>query len=180
MSAPVRVAFLPAEAAGDTAAMSALATMINVAYARADAGLWTVPFQRTSTDELVRHTLDRELAVARLGGEVGGCVRVRTVDDATAEFGLLTADCSRRGSGIGRELVRFAEQTARAAGRNAMELELMAPRDGPHPAKDFLAAWYRRLGYRVVGRTDLARVHPGLGQRLARPCDFVRHRKPLR
>ena len=48
-----------------------------------------------------------------------------------------------------------------------------------HPAKDFLAAWYARLGYRAVGCSDLAQVHPGLGPRLARPCDFVRYRKQL-
>ena len=179
MSTPIRVAFLPPESAADAAAMSSLATMVNDAYTRADAGLWAGPFERTNTDELVRHTRDGELAVARAGRDVVGCVRVRAVDDATAEFGLLAADLTRRGAGIGRELVRFAEQVGRAASRTVMELELMAPRDGPHPAKDFLATWYGRLGYRMVGRSDLATVHPGLGPRLARPCDFLRYRKRL-
>ncbi len=179
MSTPVRVAFLPAEAAGDAAAISSLAAMVNTVYTLADAGLWAAPFQRTTPDELVRHTRDGELAVASVDTGVVGCVRVRAVDDTTAEFGLLAADPAHRGNGIGRELVRFAERTARAAGRTVMELELMGPRDGPHPAKDVLAAWYGRLGYRVVGSSDLARVHPGLGRRLARPCDFRRYRKQL-
>ncbi|TCK26994.1 GNAT family N-acetyltransferase [Pseudonocardia endophytica] len=179
MSAPARVAFLPADAARDGAAMASLAEMVNAVYTVADTGLWTEPFHRTNPDELVRHTRDGELAVARVDSRVVGCVRVRMVDDATAEFGLLAADSSQRGTGIGRELVRFAEQTARATGRTVMELELMAPRDGPHPAKDFLAAWYGRLGYRFVGQNDLATVHPGLGPRLARPCDFRRYRKDL-
>lgn len=179
MSAPVRVAFLPAETATDAAVMSSLAAMVNAVYTVADTGLWTEPIERTDAAELVRHTRDGEFAVARTCGRIVGCVRVRDVDDATGEFGLLAADSSVRGTGVGRELVRFAEQTARAAGRTVMELELMAPRDGPHPAKDVLAGWYARLGYRPVGRSDLATVHPGLAPRLARPCDFVRYRKPL-
>lgn len=179
MSAPARVAFLPPETASDTAVMTSLAAMVNTVYTVADTGLWVEPFERTHPDELVRHTRDGELAVARAGDRIVGCVRLRTVDRATAEFGLLAADPSVRGGGVGRALVRFAEQTARDAGRTVMELELMAPRDGPHPAKDFLAAWYGRLGYRVVGRSDLATVHPGLGPRLARPCDFRRYRKQL-
>lgn len=179
MPGPPRVAFLPPEAADDTITTTSLAAMVNAVYTVADTGLWIEPFERTNPGELVRHTRDGELAVARTDGRIVGCVRARTVDDATAEFGLLAADSSVRGSGVGRELVRFAEQTARATGRTVMELELMAPRDGGHPAKDFLAAWYRRLGYRPIGRSDLATVHPGLGPRLARPCDFVRYRKQL-
>lgn len=179
MAAPVRVAFLPTTAADDAAAMSSLAGMVNAVYTMADAGLWSVPFERTNTDELIRHTRGGELAVARVGDHVVGCVRVRAIDAATAEFGLLAADTPHRGTGVGRELVRFAERTARTGGRTVMELELMAPRDGPHPAKDLLAAWYRRLGYRPVGRSDLATVHPGLGPRLARPCEFVRYRRQL-
>ncbi len=176
---PNCVSFLPPEVADDRATTTSLAAMINGAYTIADAGLWAEPFERTNPGELVRHIREGELAVAVAGGDVVGCVRVRRVDDATGEFGLLASDPARRGTGIGRALVRFAEQTGRDAGRTVMELELMAPRDGPHPAKDFLAGWYERLGYRVIGSIDLARVHPGLGPRLARPCDFLRYRKGL-
>lgn len=177
----LKVAFLPPEAADDAATTASLAGMVNGAYTIADAGLWAVPFERTNPGELVHHIRAGELAVAVTGRDaVVGCVRVRQIDDTTAEFGLLAARSGRWGAGVGRALVGFAEQAGRDAGRSVMELELMAPRDGPHPAKDFLRAWYERLGYRAVGRSDLARVHPGLGPRLARPCDFVRYRKPLR
>ena len=63
---------------------------------------------------------------------------------------------ARRGLGIGRDLVAFAERASRDAGCRGMQLELLVPREWAHPAKQFLAEWYARLGYRVTHRADLA------------------------
>ncbi|MEU4525780.1 GNAT family N-acetyltransferase [Amycolatopsis sp. NPDC024027] len=96
---------------------------------------------------------------------------------ATGEFGMLAADPARRGLGLGRELVRFAERASREAGCREMQLELLVPRDWTHPSKQFLADWDSRLGYRV---THLAEDYPHLAPSPATPCDFLVYRKDLR
>src|SRR4029079_12344393 len=98
-----------------------------------------------------------------------GCMLLRPLDAATGEFGMLAADPAHRGVGIGRELVRFAERTSRDAGLCAMRLELLVPKDWTHPTKAFLAAWYTRLGYRVVHTGRLDNAYPDIAYMLATP-----------
>ncbi|WP_411093408.1 GNAT family N-acetyltransferase [Streptomyces sp. 049-1] len=52
----------------------------------------------------------REITTAGLDGEVVGCMRLQRMGDHACEFGMLAASPKRRGVGLGRELVRFAEQ----------------------------------------------------------------------
>ncbi len=83
------------------------------------------------------------------------------------------------GSGIGRELVAFAEGWARGQGLGIMQLELLVPRGWTHPVKEFLREWYTRLGYRAVRRDPFEQAHPALQPQLATDCDFVVYHKPL-
>ena len=94
-------------------------------------------------------------------------------------FGMLAAHPAQHGRGVGRALVRFAEDTSRADGAGTMRLELLVPREWTHPVKAFLAAWYARLGYRVVRTGSLDEDHPQLAPRLATPCDLQIFEKPL-
>lgn len=164
--------------AGDDDAVLAVAHMINEVYAAAEKGLWADGASRTSAAEVAGRVRDGELFVVRLGGRILGCVRVRRVDDDTSEFGMLAAD--PRGTGVGRELVRFAERWSREEGRDTMRLELLVPRAWTHPDKEFLAAWYARLGYRVIGTGAVEDSHPDLAPLLATPCDFLVYQKDLR
>jgi ribosomal protein S18 acetylase RimI-like enzyme len=92
---------------------------------------------------------------------------------------MLVADPDHRGEGIGRELVRFAEELSRRRGLDTMQLELLVPRDWTHPNKEFLDAWYTRIGYRPVRTGRFEQSYPQLEPLLATPCDFVIYRKPL-
>jgi len=83
------------------------------------------------------------------------------------------------GTGIGRELVAYAERQARDRGRRAMQLELLVPRHGRHPSKDFLASWYARIGYRVLGTRQVADAYPQLAPLLAVPCELLVYEKPM-
>ena len=70
---------------------------------------------------------------------------------------MLAADPAHRGIGVGRELVRFAERSVpRGRPAHACGSSCSSPKGWTHPTKAFLAAWYARLGYRVVhtGRLD--------------------------
>ncbi|KDN19864.1 GNAT family N-acetyltransferase [Amycolatopsis rifamycinica] len=153
--------------------------LVNEVYAEAEKGLWRGSTDRTTAGEVAGFVRAGEIAVAFVDGDVAGAVRIRRLDAATGEFGMLAADPARRGLGVGRELVRFAERVSRDAGCREMQLELLVPREWTHPSKQFLAEWYGRLGYRVTHRADLAEDYPHLAPSLATPCDFLVYRKDL-
>ncbi|WP_410672743.1 GNAT family N-acetyltransferase [Amycolatopsis sp. cmx-4-68] len=161
------------------ALIARITALVNQVYAESEKGLWRGSTDRTSIDEVGGFVRAGEIAVARVEGDLAGAVRIRRLDETTGEFGMLAADPARRGLGVGRDLVGFAERASRAAGCREMQLELLVPRDWTHPSKQFLAEWYARLGYRVTHRADLAEDYPHLAPALATPCAFLVYRKDL-
>ena len=85
----------------------------------------------------------------------------------------------RWGSGIGRELVRSAEDLMRSRGVATIQLELLVPKGWVHPEKDRLRSWYTRLGYRVVRSAPFEQVAAHLASQLAAPSEFLIFRKRL-
>jgi len=167
------------EVLGDAGASARLAELINEVYAVAEEGLWLDGTQRTTPDEVAGFVRDGEIVVARVDDEVVGCLRLQRLDERTSEFGMLAADPARRGLGIGRELVRFAERTSHEQGRGTMQLEVLVPREWTHPSKKFLTEWYTRIGYRVTRTGTIDEDYPHLAPLLATPCDFVIYHKNL-
>jgi GNAT superfamily N-acetyltransferase len=159
--------------------MQRITDLTNEVYSVAEDGLWTDGATRTTVDELAELTRAGQIAVARLRGRVVGCVRVQRLDEGTGEFGMLAADPGYRGVGVGRELVRFAERKFRAEGLRTIQLELLVPRGWTHPTKEFLAAWYSRIGYRVARTGTIDEAYPALAPLLATSCDFVIYHKGL-
>ncbi|MFD0855651.1 GNAT family N-acetyltransferase, partial [Actinomadura adrarensis] len=104
---------------------------------------------------------------------------VQRLDGETGEFVMLAADPEHRGRGIGRELVRFAEELSRERGLGTMQLELLVPKTWTHPSKQSLHEWYTRLGYRPVRHGSIEESYPALAPDLATPCDFVIYHKKL-
>ncbi len=175
----IEIQLLPAAASEDSSLMERITSLSNEVYAVAEDGLWTDGATCTTVDEVAELTRDGQIAVARQGGRLVGSVRVQRLDERTGEFGMLAADPAHRGIGVARELVRFAEQKFRAEGLGTMQLELLVPRDWTHPTKEFLAAWYTRIGYRVVRTGTIDEAYPALAPLLATPCDFVIYQKDL-
>lgn len=176
---PIEVELLSRAARADATLMEQISELTNEVYAVAEAGLWTGGTTRTSVREIVQLTGAGQIAVARLSGQVVGCVRVQRIDERTGEFGMLCADPAHRGIGIGRELVRFVERKSCADGMSTMQLELLVPREWTHPTKQFLAEWYSRIGYRIARTGTIDEAYPELAPLLATPCDFVIYRKDL-
>jgi len=106
-------------------------------------------------------------------------VNVNLLDESVAEFGMLVADPDHRALGIGSMLVNAAEEWARSLNRRTMRLELLTPRSWSHPSKEFLKAWYTRLGYVPQFTEPLEKTHPELIGELATECDFTIWHKPL-
>jgi GNAT superfamily N-acetyltransferase len=145
--------------------------MINAAYLAGEQGMWKPNEPRISPQTVAELLEAGELLVIERDGELAGCVRVRELDDATGELGLLSA--AREGGGVGRELIAAAEDWARERDKTRMRLQLLVPKEGDHPFKARLDGWYRRLGYRPLHREDFP--HPGL----AIPCDLLNYEKAL-
>jgi GNAT superfamily N-acetyltransferase len=165
--------------ARDGVLVEALVKVINEAYAIGEAGLWRENAARTEPGEIADAIRSGGMLAATVDGRIVGCACMRPLDAGIADLGLISAAPERWGSGVGRELVRAAEQLMRARGVTTMQLELLVPKEWVHPEKARLRAWYTRLGYRVVRTAPFEQVAAHLASQLATPCEFLIFRKPL-
>ena len=163
----------------DLAQAGRIADLVNRVYAESERGLWKAGTQRTNAEEITAFAEAGELAVARLGGRLAGVVRIRRLDPETGEFGMLAADPAVHGRGVGRELVRFAEEVSRERGSTVMRLELLVPRGRVAEPKEILRAWYERRGYRLQRVGTIDEDYPLLAPHLAGPADYQIYRKRL-
>ncbi|HEX7304626.1 GNAT family N-acetyltransferase [Lentzea sp.] len=163
----------------DAGLVPEITALVNRVYADAEKGLWAGDTARTTEAEVAELVRAGQIAVVRKDGRVVGSVRVQRLDDGAGELGMLVAAPEERGTGIGRDLVAFAEDWARERGLPRMQLELLVPQGWEHPVKEFLRGWYTRIGYRIVHEGDFAADHPALVPHLACPCDFLVFRKDL-
>jgi len=174
---------LPSIEAGDTwdeiSLANRLSKLINDVYAVAEDGLWVDGASRTSVEGVADLMRAGQISVALVGGEIVGCVRVQLLGSGVGEFGMLAVDEGHRSAGVGRNLVRFAEQTARDGRCESMQLEVLVPRGWSHPSKEFLIDWYTRLGYAQVRIGAIEKAYPELAPFLATPCDLMIYRKDL-
>ncbi|HEY3907728.1 MAG TPA: GNAT family N-acetyltransferase [Streptosporangiaceae bacterium] len=177
--ATAEIAWLLPTAADDAGMVAGLTDLINDVYAVAEDGLWADGAARTSAREMTDLVREGEFAIASVGDRIAGCVRIQFLTDEVGEFGMLAVDPDHRGTGLGRELVRFAEHAASETGRTTMQLELLVPRDWTHPSKQFLATWYSRIGYAKTRIGAIEESYPQLAPLLATTCDFVIYRKSL-
>lgn len=176
----IAVGLLDVTAGHDTGLVDRLTALINGVYASAEDGLWRDGVTRTTTSEVVQLIAARQIAVATTpDGKIVGSVRVQVVADDVGEFGMLVAAPERRGTGIGRALIDFAERHSRERGMRAIQLELLVPRAWRHPSKEFLTSLYRRSGYRMIRNSTIDDAYPQLAPLLATPCDFEIYEKPL-
>lgn len=163
----------------DTALAAEIAALINRVYSEAEKGIWLEGQSRTTEAEVAELIATGQIAVARSGDRIVGSVRVHEIEDGVGEFGMLVAAPEERGTGIGTDLVSFAENWGRERGFREMQLELLVPQTWEHPVKEFLRGWYTRIGYRLVRKDGLEAAYPFLVPHLACPCDFLVFRKFL-
>jgi ribosomal protein S18 acetylase RimI-like enzyme len=175
----IAVRIVPAAAAHDAVLVDEIAALINDVYAVAEEGLWVDGTRRTTSAEVAELIAAGQIAVARAEDRIVGAVRIQRLETGEGEFGMLAADPAHRGMGIGRELVRFAEHRSSEQGLDTMQLEILVPRQWNHPSKEFLKAWYPRIGYRLVRTGQIEESYPELAPHLATPCDFVIYHKSL-
>ena len=95
---------------------------------------------------VLRHvcSADSTVITARGGGKLAGFAIMRFGAEE-AHLDLLAVSRSFQRRGVGREMLRWLERTARVAGISIIHLEVRETNQGGR-------AFYRRLGYRQVGR----------------------------
>jgi GNAT superfamily N-acetyltransferase len=173
------IKLLTPDEARDEILVEELVRLVNRAYAVGEAGLWLEGTTRTMPDEIMEAIRSGGMLAATAEGRIVGCAYVHPLDAGTADLRLISTEPERWGSGVGRELVRSAEQLMRSRGMTTMQLELLVPKEWVHPDKDRLRDWYTHLGYRVVRSAPFEQIAAHLASQLATPCEFLVFRKPL-
>ena len=86
---------------------------------------------------------DRQIHIAAVGDDAGiaGAVLLKPLSDSHVKLRQMAVSPSLRGSGLGKNLVRFAEELARAKGFRIMEMH----------ARVCARGFYEKLGYGAVG-----------------------------
>ncbi|CCC05090.1 unnamed protein product [Sordaria macrospora k-hell] len=196
------ITIAPAQLADDEIFVNSLTNLINEIYTDAERGFWSIdPFTRTNPDEVRSFITSGTLAVAWTPGTsryyieyLLGCGRVKLLspepdtratahsnpdpDTQIGQFGCLICRPEYRGSGVGRDLLKFAESWAKEKGAKKMQVELVVGDGWDHEEKVKLAGWYERAGYRNVKEVDLEQGIPELGPLLAKKAKYRKTSPP--
>ena len=145
----------------------AIADLVNAAYRVED--FFKIGDRTDAAEVAAIIGRDRFLVADGPNGSLAGALYI-SIADRRGHFGMLSVRPENQGTGLGRELVETAEEFARRAGCEAMELEYVNLRLE-------LPAFYRRLGYAESGTAPwpLDQLH-----RISQPVHFVLMSKPLR
>ena len=96
------------------------------------------------------------------------------------EFGMLIATLEYTGKGLGRGLVKKAEERARSAGCLVMRTRLVIPKDWEHPVKKRLGDWYERMNYVKGTPQDFKLINPHITfNQPACPLNIIEFTKTL-
>lgn len=119
------------------------------AYAATEVAIWGTNYLRMPFQEYMGLVEKKEVLCAQINGVIVGTLHCYPSGKDRYGFGLLAADFSKKGLGIGRKLIATAEEYARSKGANYMALEILRPRDFELEVKTQLHEWYTRLGYEL-------------------------------
>lgn len=171
--------FLAPSAADNSPVIAELTDLVNSVYEKSEAGLWVEGAARRQESEMRDLIRAGEIAVVRNEGKIVGCIRVHRVDKNTMVFGTLAVRSDDRGAGIGKKLIQLSEKWVADSGATKMRLNILVPKSGTVPDKEFLKKWYGEMGYQMVRQSAADVVEPALHKLLAQPCEFLVYEKKL-
>ncbi|HEX3875432.1 MAG TPA: GNAT family N-acetyltransferase [Bryobacteraceae bacterium] len=140
----------------------ALTGIINRAFA---VEKFFIDADRITLDQ-VREFLDKGAFFVAQDDQIQACIYVELRGER-AYFGLLSVEPAYQRSGLGKQLIAFAENFAREAGCRFMDINVIDLRTELPPI-------YRKLGYSVSGTSPLPDSIP-----TKLPCHFIQMTKPL-
>ena len=89
----------------------------------------------------VEHEDSQFHLVALEEGQVIGCILLRPIDDDAVQFRQMAIDPNHQGQGVGRRLLKFAEEKARSLALRRVQME----------AREVARGFYEKAGYQVLG-----------------------------
>lgn len=111
---------------------------------------------------------DASIRVAELdNGEIGGCVLVDKHGEGIVHIGLIAVNPARQNLGLGKLLVKNAEEHARTNFK-ATTANMYVLNGRPE-----LMDWYKRLGYVETGHTQAFPISEGGSQALNPDAHFI-------
>ena len=152
------------------------------AYAITEKEIWGENYSRLTLDEFKDLIAINEVYIARIDGEIVGSIHVSRIDHESFGFGLLSADFERKGLGIGRKLIKTAENHAISQNAKFMKIEILRPSNVELAQKKQLDEWYRRLGYDFVKSASFIELKPDKADKalkLITPTQFDCYEKVL-
>ncbi|KAI0469591.1 hypothetical protein F4859DRAFT_136042 [Xylaria cf. heliscus] len=177
--------------ASDAPLVAALTHLVNSVYGEAERSIYKTSFERTSAAQIEEYIQAGQLAAAfppannnnndnETPKQPIGCIFIKKLSPTTGEFGMLAVSPTHRSTGLGRALVRFAEDRFRQdPGVGVARLELLVPVHFEHAGKTRLQAWYARLGYVMTELRDFGLEYPALNALLAGPTEYRVFEKTL-
>ena len=141
----------------------AVATLVTLAYRVED---FFIDGDRTDEADVRRRMQHGVFLVLEEDGALAGAVYVK-VHAGSGYFGMLSVDPARQGEGLGRRLIKAAEEWCRTSGCTEMEIEVVSLRTE-------LPSFYERHGYVLAGTRPFADVHKS---RI--PCEYLVMRKAI-
>ena len=150
-----------------------LCTIINGIYHELEAGFWAEGYERIHFGDLKKMITKKELAICSENSELLGCAHIKKLNHQTSLCAMLVAMPHHRGKGVGKKMLRFAEDVALKKGCKTLRMELLSPVEWEHPEKVKLDNWYNRLGYERGNSTPFEAVHPIQAKQLLTLCNYV-------
>ena len=155
-----------------------LVVLINTAFAYSEGGMWKDEYERTCEEELRKLIQDKQLFVAKLNSKIIGACKI-TISNNIGDLGMLAFGQEERGKGYGTEFLHFYENYCKKIGCQAVNLEVLYPKNQFHLVKDRTIKWYKRNGYKEERDEDFGANLPHLAHHLAVPCRYTVFQKIL-
>lgn len=153
--------------------------LITQAYAITEEPMFGPGYERTPLEAIETYVQSNEILIARREDSIVGCLRHYWLDSETYSFGLLSADFSHLGEGIGSALLNRVEEIARNKKATAIRIEIVRPTHDEILIKEQIAAWYQRMGYELVDCRPLARLSASKAEESIVDCSVDYYRKSI-
>jgi len=131
-----------------------------VAYGLTEVEIWGADYLRMSKEQFIEVIKSRGIIIAFLDDQLVGSISVYPLPNNKYGFGLLNADFSQSGKGIGASLVKAAERFAHENGAHSMVIEILRPKAFSIPVKEKLKSWYTTIGYGFIETFDFIDYKP--------------------
>ncbi len=152
-----------------------LAKIINRAYKISEHGIWKEGQERITTKEIDYHLVNQKFVIAKDQDKIIGQALLKTICDEVTEIGLIAILPEFKGKKIGSKLMKKAISEVNTC---TVRLELLTPKIGIHPNKEFLGKWYESIGFVKKRTRPLEEEYLHLTRFLQMPCELTVYEMP--